>query len=232
MSQNQAGRWVRRAVWITFAAIFTLGCNPLATFSFLTQSDPVKSAEYPLTFDKGPKQGKEVVVALFISSSPGIGPAFAGTEAKLAYGIAKRLPEMAKEAQKPQKLVVVDPQLVSRFKMNNPNWKLMHASEWGKKLKADYVLDINLKKMSLYQQNSVNLLYEGQAEVDVSVYDVDAGQTEPRNYILAFKYPGTGVIAADSIPIERFRQDYLEHLASEICMKHVPHKEALGIADK
>ena len=47
MSQNQAGKWARRAVWFTLAAVFTLGCNPLATLSFLTQSDPVKTSRLP-----------------------------------------------------------------------------------------------------------------------------------------------------------------------------------------
>ncbi|HEV3439412.1 MAG TPA: hypothetical protein VG122_18755, partial [Gemmata sp.] len=165
MSQNQACKWARRAVWFTLAAVFTLGCNPLATLSFLTQSDPVKKAEYPLVFADGPKKGKEVVVAVFVSSAPGIGPVFAGSEGKLASDIAKKLPEMAKESK--QKLVVLDPALVNKFKMNNPNWKLMHASEWGKKLNVDFVLDIHLEKMSLYQPGSLNMYYEGQADVTV-----------------------------------------------------------------
>ena len=143
----------------------------------------------------GPKKGKEVVVAVFVTSAPGIGPVFAGSEASLASNIAKKLPEMAKENK--QKLVVLDPALVNKFKMNNPNWKLMHASEWGKKLGADFVLDIHLEKMSLYQPGSLNQLYEGQADVTADVYDVDAeplqvNSDEPKyNYVHPFKYPRT-----------------------------------------
>jgi hypothetical protein len=230
MSQNQACKWARRAVWFTLAAVFTLGCNPLATLSFLTQSDPVKKAEYPLVFADGPKKGKEVVVAVFVSSAPGIGPVFAGSEGKLASDIAKKLPEMAKESK--QKLVVLDPALVNKFKMNNPNWKLMHASEWGKKLNVDFVLDIHLEKMSLYQPGSLNMYYEGQADVTVDVYDVDAGPGEPKyNYVHPFKYPHTSVLPTDSIPQNRFKQDYLEHLAAELSMKHVEHKQGSGIAE-
>jgi hypothetical protein len=231
MSQNQAGKWARRAVWFTLAAVFTLGCNPLATLSFLTQSDPVKKAEYPLVFADGPKKGKEVVVAVFVSSAPGIGPVFAGSEGKLASDIAKKLPEMAKEYK--QKLVVIEPSLVNKFKMNNPNWKLMHASEWGKKLNVDFVLDIHLEKMSLYQPGSLNMYYEGQADVTVDVYDVDAGPGEPKyNYVHPFKYPHTSVLPTDSIPQNRFKQDYLEHLAAELAMKHVSHKVDSGIAEE
>jgi hypothetical protein len=230
MSQNRASKWARRAVWFTLATILTIGCNPLATVSFLTQSDPLKKADYPLAFAEGPKKGKEVVVAVFVSSAPGIGPVFAGSEGKLASEIAKKLPEMAKESK--QKLVVIDPALVNKFKMNNPNWKLMHASEWGKKLNVDFVLDIHLDKMSLYQPGSLNMYYEGQAEITVDTYDVEAGPVEPKyNYVYPFKYPHTGMLDTSSIPLNRFKQDFLEHLAAELSMKHVEHKQGSGIAD-
>jgi hypothetical protein len=229
MSHNQLGKWAGRAVWFTLAAVFTLGCNPLSTISFLTQSDPTKPAEYPLVFEKGPKKGKEVVVAVFVSSAPGIGPVFAGSEGKLASDIARKLPEMAKENK--QKLVVIDPAQVNQFKMRNPTWKQMHQSEWGKKLNVDFVLDIQLDKMSLYQPGSLNQLYEGSADVTVDVYDVDAGPAEPKyNYVYVFKYPRAGMQDATTIPVTRFKQEYLEHLAAEISMKHVTHKQGSDIA--
>jgi hypothetical protein len=172
------------------------------------------------------------VVAVFISSASGIGPVFAGSEGKLASDIAKKLPEMAKDCKPPQKLVVIDPAIVNKFKMNNPNWKVLHPSEWGKKLNVDFVLDIHLDKMSLYQPGTLNSLYEGQAEVTVDTYDVDAGPGEPKyNYVFPFKYPHTGYLDASTIPMNRFKQDYLEHLAAELCMKHATHKEGSGIAD-
>ena len=230
MSQNQLGKWIRRTVWFTLAAIFTLGCNPLATLSFLTNPEPQKPAEYPLVFKDGPKKGKDVVVALFVSSAPGIGSVFAGSEGKLASDIAKKLPEMAKE-NKP-KVSVLEPAMVNQFKMKNPNWKLMHPSEWGRKLQVDFVLDIRLDKMSLYQPGSLDQIYEGQADVTVDVYDVDAGPAEPKwNYVHVFKYPHAGVMAVDMVPQSRFKQDFLENLARELCTKHVAHKEAIGIAD-
>jgi hypothetical protein len=230
MSQNQLSKWARRTVWMTFAAVLTIGCNPLSTISFLTQSDPVRPAEYPLEYKTGPKKDKEVVVALFISSAPGIGPVFAGSEGKLASDIAKKLPEMAKEAK--QKIAVLDPALVNKFKMMNPTWKSMHPSEWAKKLQVDFVLDIHLEKMTLYQPGSLNQLYEGRAEVTVDAFDVEAGAGEPKySYTLPFSYPHTGILDATTIPQNRFKQDYLEHLASEISMKHAIHKQGSGIAD-
>src|SRR5688572_32520818 len=48
-----------------------------------------------------------------------------------ANELAKKLPEMAKENK--QTLVVIPPAQINRFKMNNPNWKYMHAAERGKR---------------------------------------------------------------------------------------------------
>lgn len=230
MSQNQLGRWAKRAVWFTFAAVFTLGCNPLSTLSFIN-GEPIKEAEYPLVFKEGPKKGKDVMVAVFVSSAPGVAPTFAGSEAALASNISKKLPEMAKDIK--PKLLVYEPALVNKFKMNNPTWKQgMHPSEWGRKLGVDFVFDIQLDKMSLYQPGSLNAIYEGQADVNVDVYDVDAGPMEPKySYIHAFKYPRTGYFDASTIPVNRFKQDFLEHLAAEICRKHIKHKEASEIGD-
>jgi hypothetical protein len=203
---------------------------------FPTPPDHIKIADYPLVFKDGPKKGKESVVAVFVSIAPGIGPVFAGSEGKLASEIAEKLPQMAKESK--QKVVVLEPALVNKFKLNDPNWKQMHPSEWGKKLGADFVLDIHLEKMSLYQPGSLNQLYEGQADVTADVYDVDAeplqvNSDEPKyNYVHPFKYPHTGAFDAGTIPQNRFKQDYLEHLAAELAMKHIDHKQGSAIVDE
>jgi hypothetical protein len=219
----------RRASWLaSLFAIFSLqSCN---TVQGIYGDDPIKPAEYPLVLKEGPKKGKEVVVAFYIHTSSEIGPEFTHCDETLACDLAKKLPEMAKVSK--EKLVVVDPSLVNTFKMKNPTWKQMHPSEWGKKIGADFVLDIQLDKMSLYQPETRDKLYEGQADVTVNVYDVDGGFGDPKfSYILSYKYPrGLRAIDVDSIPQNRFKQEFLEHLATAICNKHVDYKPSSGIA--
>jgi hypothetical protein len=143
-----------------------------------------------------------------------------GFERKLSSNIAKELPEMAQEVG--QKLAVIDPAKLDAFKMKCPNWNGMHASERGRMLEADFVLDIHVEKMSLYQPGTE--IYDGRADVTVDVYDVDAGPVkEPEYYyIYPFKYPNTSVV--DQLgPVNRFKKDFLEHLAVELCEKHVAH---------
>src|SRR5262249_20120672 len=172
---------------------------------------------------------EEIVVALFVSQGTGQSYEFAGAEGHLASELAKKLPEMSKENKR--KLKVVRVADVNMFKVKNPNWKVMHPSTWGKQLGADFVLDIHLDKMSLYQPNSLNEIYKGSAEVSVDVYDVDAGQAAPSNYIHAFSYPTTGVRDATSIPVSQFRKAFIENLAVELCRYHIDYKKSSGIAE-
>jgi len=225
-------RWARRAVWGAFAAVMAIGCSPLTTIAFLFHRDTPMPAECPLTFskDSAKKNKEEVVVALFVSPGTGQGYEFAGTDRALASELAKKMPELAKEMK--QKLVVVSPTQVDKFKMQNPHWKLMHPIAWGKQLGADFVLDIHLDKMSLYKPDTQNMLYEGRAEVTVDTYDVDSTEREPKyTYPLLFTYPETGFQDATSIPVSHFKKAFVAHLADKLAMKHIDHKPSMGIAE-
>jgi hypothetical protein len=222
-------RWARRAVWGLLAVVGTIGCNPLTTIAFLTHKDVKVPAEAPLTFKDGPKKDKEeVVVALFISQGTGQSYEFAGAETVLYSDIARVLPEMAKENK--QKITVVPLRDVNKFKMKHPQWHLMNPATRGKHLGADFVLDIYVKNMSLYQPGSLNQIYEGHAEVEVQTYDVDAGPEPKHYYIHPYAYPKTPRDAS-AIPASMFRKQFLENLAVELCRHHVDYKPGIGIAD-
>ena len=224
-------RWARRAVWGTLAVVMTIGCNPITMISFLTHKDVKLPAKYPLAYPEDEKRDKdeEVQVAVFVSQGTGQSFEFAGADGTLANEIAKKLPEMAKENK--QNLVVIPPAQVNRFKMNNPNWKLMHPAERGKKLGADFVLVVHLERMSLFQPGSQNSFYEGRADVTVDTYRVDKGQEEPQTYTHGFCYPKTGFTDASSKPVSAFRRLFLENLAVELARYHVDHKPSSGIAE-
>jgi hypothetical protein len=231
MNRSRTFRWARRAVWGTLAVVLTIGCNPLATIAFLTHRDTPVPAKYPfINKDEPKKENEEVVVALFVSQGTGQSFEFAGAEATIASEMARKIPELAKENK--QKITVIPPALVNKFKMNNPTWKDMHASAWGKRLGADFVLEIHLDKMRLYQPGSVNQLYEGRAEVSVFMYDVKEGAAEPKYYTHPYSFPKTGFWDATSIPLGKFKKEFLERLAVEIAQYHIDYKADSGIAEK
>ncbi|MCS7021940.1 MAG: hypothetical protein NZU63_08950 [Gemmataceae bacterium] len=225
---NRAYRWWRIGTWSALGIIAALGCNPLATIAFLTHRDVPVPARYPLFPKDGPKKDK-VVVAIFVNPGVSLGYEFAGAEDVVASELAKKMPEMAKENKK--NLEVVPPAKVNEFKRKNPNWKNgMSPIAWGKALGADYVLDIHLMKMSLFQPGSQNQLYEGRAEVHVFLYDVNAGGA-PEHYVHPFAFPKTGFRDASSIPVGTFRKAFLERLAVEIAQYHLDYRADSGIAE-
>jgi hypothetical protein len=230
MNPKHGRKWAVFFVSSTIAVAPPSGCYPFSTVNVLWGGDPVKPAECPLVFKDGPKKGKEVVVALFISSAAGMGPEFARSEDILASDIAAIFPALATKSK--QKLAVIDPVLVNKFVMKTPNMNRIHPGEWAWNLGADYVLMVHLDKMSLYQPGSRNQLYEGAADVTVDVFDVDAGPTQPvYHYIIPFKYP-RHVLDPSTIPVNKFKKDFLEHLAIEICNRHVEHKVSSVIAEE
>lgn len=235
-SHSRAGKWVRRAMWGSLLAVAALGCNPLNIAAFIFAREDKVPAPYPLAFDKdGPKKDKdEVVVALLPQVAPGSSPQFATTAGELADQLGRQLPELAKQNKNKdnRKVKVLSQTQVDKFKMANPTWKGMSAGEIGQKLGADFVLEIYLDKMRLYQPNSLRNIYEGRAEVFVGVYEVGADGGELKDkYTHQFAYPKTGVRPADAIPESTFKTQFIEKLATEIALKHVDHTPSNAIAD-
>jgi hypothetical protein len=217
-------------------AVAAIGCNPLNIAGFIFARDEVRPAPYPLAFSKdGPKKDKEEVVVLILPQlAPGYNREFVTTDRELADKLARMLPELAKENKDrgARKVRVISPTQVDKFKMANPQWKQMSAGDIGHKLGADFVLEIWLDKMRLYQPNSQNSIYEGRAEVTVSIYEVgeSAGDLKDR-YTHAFAYPKGLVRDASAIPESEFKKQYLEALTAEIARQHVDSRASSGIAE-
>jgi hypothetical protein len=230
---NASGKWAKRSVWLTLTAVLTVGCNPLTVPFLLFHGEPKIPAEYPLR-PKDKDEAKhdkkeEITVLVLCHTRPGVTFELAGADRELTSMIAKKLPEVAKESK--DEVAVVPAAQVDKFKMANPNWKYMPAVAIGKKLKADYVIEIDLGSVSLYQAGSGSMVYEGRAEVTVDVYDVAAGAGEAKHhYVHPYTYPKTGLIAASDKPPSRFKMEFLEQLAQELVFKHMEHKQGMEIA--
>jgi hypothetical protein len=232
---NKTGKWARRAVWATFAAVLAVGCNPLTTIAFIFHKDSKIPAQHPLPpkTDEDGKKKDEVKVAVFCQFAQNPPRDFVTADRELVGLIVKRFPDMLKGSGGKEKIVIVATAEVDKFKMANPNWKSMHPADWGKKLGADYVLDISLAAMQIYQPGSNSSIYEGTAEVTVDVYDTDKGRDAPRDhYVHPFTYPRGVGMARDvsEMPVSRFKQMYLEKLAYDIILMHIEHKATEGIA--
>jgi hypothetical protein len=229
---NRTGKWAKRAVWLTLAAVLSFGCSPLTTIAFLLHKDDKVPAQVPLKpKDKEAAKKETVTVAVLVSQQGSVAdPEFARIDQQLAREMAKLMPEYAKPTK--QKIEVVAPSKVDQFKIANRNWRTMKAAEIGKKLGADFVLDVTLGGISIYQPNSANQIYEGRAAVSVDVHDVTDPAAEPNHYEHPFTYPKSRFRAADELPLSRFRTEFVGTLAKELVLKHVEHPPTSGIAEQ
>ncbi len=235
-SRNRFGKWAYRAVWAGLFAVAAIGCNPLHIAGFIFARDEKLPAPYPLTFSKdGPKKDKdEIVVLVLPQQAPGTSREFVTADRELAERLAKLLPEMAKENKEKsaRKMRVISPTQVDKFKVANPQWKQMAAGDIGKKLGADFVLEIWLDKMRLYQPNSQNSIYEGRAEVTVGIYEIgESGGELKDRYTHTFAFPRGIVRDASAISESEFKKQYLDALAFDVACKHVDNKASNSIAD-
>lgn len=228
MSGTRAGRWWKRGVWAGLAVVLAAGCNPLTTIAFLTHRDDPVPAPYRLRPKEGEKAAKdhEIKVLVLCDHGSGMTFEFAGADRELAGLLTKRLPELAKENK--EKLTVVPPADLDKFKWKNPDWKTMRPARIGKALGADYVLDVGVGNVNVYQPGSGRKIYEGRAEVEVDVYDVAAPAADgpAHHYTHQFVFPKTGMKVVEDIPLSLFRQMFLEKLALELSRKHVDYKQA------
>jgi hypothetical protein len=233
MNRSSAGKWARRAVWGALAAVLAIGCNPLNLAAVMFARDDKLPAPYPLTFAKdGPKKDKEEVVVLVLPHlAPGTSPTFFSAERELSAELSRALPEMAKENKDKRKVRVISPTQVDKFKTANPTWKGMNAGEIGQKLGADFVLEIELANMRLYQPGTGAQvqIYEGRADVAVNVHEVGADDGF-KSYALSFSYPRGMARDASAMSESEFKKQYITQLAVEITERHVDHKASNGIA--
>jgi hypothetical protein len=231
-SRKKVKTWARVAVWGTFAAVLTIGCNPLQLAGFIFARDEKIPAQYPLTHDKdGPKADKEeVAVALLVRTAPGAGQEFATADRELADRLSRRLPELAKENKK--KLRVIPPAQVDKFKLQNPGWRQMEPSQIAEKLGADFVLDLWVDKIHLYQPGTPERIYEGRAVVTVSIYEAGPAAGFKDKYSLSVAFPTTGVYTAERMPESQFKSQFAQRIAEKIALQHIDYKRPFGLDDQ
>lgn len=228
---DASGKWAKRGVWLTLAAVIAIGCNPITLPFVLLRTEAKIPAQYPLRPKEGPKHGKdeEIKVLVLASMAPGaVTPEFAGSDRELAAAIAKKLPEVGKANK--EVFTVVPPHQLDTFKMQNPNWRGLRAAAIGKKLGADYVIEVTLGGLQMYQPGALNQIYEGKAQVAVEVSDTTAERGEAKySYPFTLNHPGFPR-PADAMSPSQFKLEFLDKLAQEIVFRHVDHKAAEGIA--
>jgi hypothetical protein len=206
------GLWA--ALFLSMTGL-VVGCNPQA-LNFLLMPF-VDDKEQPKCKLASPDK-KEITVAIVTTfANLETRPEMLPIESELSDRLAAEMLKLAKDNKEKIKFV---PTFKVRSLMNQDASGSLSRKEIGEKLKADYVLNLEIHAISLYEKGSANLLFRGKTEISITCIDVH----KPRDEGVAFKediireYPGAARYAVDAgnSSVLYFRTQFLSVLSQEI----------------
>src|SRR5947209_4785976 len=140
--------WRLRALAGALVLVAGLGCNPLTVPFFLMFGvDDKVPAEFKLARDD-----REVTVLVLAYTSPDVQTDQVGVDRQLALAFVRELEDRCKCNKEKVKFVPVHK--VEKFRNDHPGWKSMGVAEIGRYFEADYVLDMEIQALSLYEPGS------------------------------------------------------------------------------
>lgn len=226
-------RGSRLAVWGTFLATLAIGCNPITTAAFLLQGERKIATDMPLRphFDANGEAKSDIKIAILCQTPGNVPLEFAGFDRQLASLLAKKFPEIFAANGCKEKIKVLPQGALDQFFAAHPQARIMNPADIGRQIGADYVFDITISGLQMYEPGSARHMYQGRADVNVDVYDATRRNKDKLySYPIAFSYPEISVRDADAISVARFKQEFTYKLAETIVLKHIDHKPSEGIA--
>ena len=191
---------------VTGLLISSAGClhQVLATGMYLWQGGNMVEADCEAL------EGKRVVVVCRPPASNEY------RHAGAAQGISRRLSELL--ATNVKRIDVVDPREVD-------NW--IDESDWGDftelahAVKADMVVHVEMDHFELFKGKT---LYQGNADVTVSVYDMqDKGKLVWERHLGEVLYPVNSGIPAQDKPVQQFEREFVDIVATRIAENFYKH---------
>jgi hypothetical protein len=192
------------------AAALSAGCQASTMAYFLFPEAKHEAEMKKLASD----DKKEVrVVILTYNTDLETSPELVSADRTLAEMLAKKLRDMC-EANG-ENVTIVSPHKVEEFKAAHPNWQQEpNLAEVDRQFKADYVIYVEIDKLSMYEAGSKQTLYRGNASLSVHLVDVHKPEEAPLPKQASFVYPDTrGPIPIDEMQPMEFRQKFLGYLA-------------------
>jgi hypothetical protein len=194
-----------------------VGCNTTALMMLTEKDGGKRRPEFPF-----PAKGdaKTVTVAIIPSADSNLGVDFAGVERELATLLNKKLVEATKDQRMVAPIKVVELRDVEKYTNAHPDWQVNSPGLLGKPLGADYVVDMRVNRISMYDPSFGREAYVGQATVTVAVYDA----ADPDRPMYEYVHPSHQPAKDTSSSSIQYRQWFVDRLATELCRRHTPHQ--------
>jgi hypothetical protein len=205
----------------------TSGCNVLAPIYFATiliGMDPRIPPKFD--FPEPEEEGKVIKIAVITDADANTQMTLGPIDREISEAVARRLAE-GLFAEKKKGVEVIKASKVHRWQDEHPDWRsITSEAEIGRKLGAAYVVYLELGSFSFYEQGSNKTLFQGKAEVTVSVVKVDDGEGEvvlQREHV-NIDFPKDRPIPESSdMNLQKFRRLFIARIAERVGWTFLPH---------
>jgi hypothetical protein len=211
----------RRTILLSlWGSILIVGCSfPQSLYFIMPEAkDP---ADLKRLADPDGKKEVKVVLWTYMALDPR--EEFIQADRRLAAMLAEELHRLSEENK--EKVTIVRPNLVEQYKSRHSNWQALEPAKVGHDFNADYVVSLEINKLSLYEPKANQQIYRGQTEILVSVVDMK-NPDEPQQKEFTDRYPTEA--RGDMTPLDitpyQFRDKFLEHVAKRLAFYFVDHK--------
>ena len=214
-------RWL--LVLIGMLAWVSIGCNPQFISMALRPFDDGKvPPDYPLFAGD-----KEITLAIVTNfARPETNPDLQAADADLAEQVASAIRQRCKENK--HKLKIVPHAQVRGQQLKQQQRDATSPVELGKSLKADFVLDLTINSLTLYEKNYHPQMYRGRADIAVNLYKVEVKDESHKVFSKEFRriHPrDSPPIDAGSSSASSYRSLFLVKVASDISRMFIAFDE-------
>jgi hypothetical protein len=210
----------RTFLFSLWGSILVAGCSfPQSLYFLMPEAkDP---AELKRLADESGKKDVKVVLWPYMSLDPRT--EFIQADRHLAVMLAEEIRRLTEENG--EKVTVVKPNLVEQYKSRHPNWQALDLTTIGHDFNADYVIQLEIDKLSLYEPNANQQLYRGQTEILVSVVDMKhPDDVQHKEFNDRYPTEARGDMTPFDLPPTMFRDKFLEHVAKRLSFYFVEHR--------
>jgi hypothetical protein len=156
-------------------------------------------------------------VAIFTWMAMETLPEFIHADRQLSDMLAIQLRKLAEDNS--GKLTILRSRKVEEYKNAHPTWRAMDLADIGKQLGVDYLIDLEINSMTLYEAGAGNALFRGRASININLIDVKHPDDSPlpESFTCAYPSEAQGPVQNDQdTPSAKFRQKFLSYMAKQL----------------
>lgn len=213
MSLKKPDRFMRAAVVVLGLAWMGIGCGP-STLAFLFA---------PFIDDRVPPKcklanpDKEITVVIAsrfenLEVRPDVQPMASELAESLTTELRKRFKDNKENVK------IIPPLRVQPHLGKIKDWSAAEVIAVGEKFKADYVISLKMQNVSLLMPNSYSSLYQGKADVEVSVFDTHQPVLEAEIHKGQFRcaFPNNQPMDASNVSPSEFRARFTNRMTRDL----------------